>query len=108
MRGMEEIIEEIVKIDSNAMENKKQQENRIKERKAYYEAQMAAYEKERIEESKEKAEKVYQDIIAAAQDQYKFEEEKAKKQVLLIENKYLQVEAPLLDTVFKQLFTMEA
>ena len=52
--------------------------------------------------------KAYQDIIAAANEQYKFEEERAKKQVLLIENKYLQVEGPLLDTVFKQLFTMEA
>ena len=105
---MEEIIKEIVKIDSNAMENKKQQENRINERKAYYEAQIAAYEKERIEDAKEKAEKAYQDIIAAANEQYKFEEERAKKQVLLIENKYLQVEGPLLDTVVKQLFTMEA
>lgn len=105
---MEEIIKEIVKIDSNAMENKKQQENRINERKAYYEAQIAAYEKERIEDAKENAEKAYQDIIAAANEQYKFEEERAKKQVLLIENKYLQVEGPLLDTVFKQLFTMEA
>ena len=62
---MEEIIKEIVKIDSNAMENRKQQENRINERKAYYEAQIAAYEKERIEDAKEKAEKAYQDIIAA-------------------------------------------
>lgn len=105
---MEEIIKEIVKIDSNAMENKKQQENRINERKAYYEAQIAAYEKEWIEDAKEKAEKTYQDIIAAANEQYKFEEERAKKQVLLIENKYLQVEGSLLDTVFKQLFTMEA
>ena len=50
---MEEIIKEIVKIDSNAMENRKQQENRINERKAYYEAQIAAYEKERIEDAKE-------------------------------------------------------
>lgn len=105
---MEEIIKEIMKIDSNALENKKQQESRINERKAYYEAQIAAYEKERIEDAKVQAERAYKDIIAAADQQYKFEEEKAKKQVLLIENKYLQVEGALLDSVFNKLFIVEA
>lgn len=105
---MEDIIKEIIKIDSNALENKKQQEKRINERKTYYENQMAAYEKERIEDAKQKAEQAYKDIIAAAEQQYKFEEEKAKKQVLLIENKYLQVEGPLLESVFDKLFIVEA
>lgn len=105
---MEDIIKEIIKIDSNALESKKQQENRINERKAYYESQMATYEKERIEDAKVKADMTYKDIIAAAEQQYKFEEEKAEKQVLLIENKYLQVEGPLLDAVFNKLFIVEA
>ncbi|MDA3733905.1 hypothetical protein PBV87_20740 [Niameybacter massiliensis] len=105
---MEDIIKEIIKIDSNALENKKQQESRINERKAYYEAQMEAYEKERLASAKEKAEETYQSVIKAADEQYKFEEEKAKKQVLLIENKYLQVEGPLLEQVFNKLFLVEA
>lgn len=105
---MEDIIKEIINIDSNALESKKQQEDRINERKAYYEAQMLAYENERLASARKAADEIYENIIKAAQEQYKFEEEKAKKQVLLIENKYLQVEGPLLEQVFNKLFLVEA
>ncbi len=104
---MEDIVNEIVKIDSHVYDKKAQSEEQVKLRKEYYENQMNDYEKTRLEEASEKAEESYNHIIEAAKQQYEFQEEKAKQVCLLIENKYLQVEAQLLDEVFSKMFLME-
>ena len=105
---MEDIIQEIVKIDSRVYANKVQSEERIEERKKYYETQMESYEKERLKKAEEKGEKLYKQIIEASEQQFKFEEEKAKQLSLLIENKYLQIEEPMLEEIFEKLFAVEA
>ena len=105
---MEDIIQEIAKIDSRVKMSKAQSEERIEARRQYCEKQMEIYEAERLKEAKEKAESVYASIIEATNQQYQFEEEKAKQVTLLIENRYLQVEDKLIEELFNKLFAVEA
>lgn len=105
---MEDIIQEIAKIDSRVHMSKTQSEARIEVRRKYYEEQMETYEKERLKEAAQKGEELYNSIIAASEQQFKFEEEKAKQISLLIENKYLQVEQTMLTEIFNKLFAVEA
>lgn len=105
---MEDIIQEIAKIDSRVYATKNQSQERIEARRKYYEEQMAIYEKARLKEATEKGEEIYKNIMIAAEQQSKFEEEKAKQISLLIENRYLQVEEKLLTDLFSMLFAVEA
>lgn len=107
MNKMEDIIQEIVKIDSRVHASKTQSEERIDARRKYYEEQMEAYAKERLEKTKIKAEALYESIVLGANQQAQFEEEKAKQMNLLVENRYLQVEEKMLQEVFDKLFMME-
>ncbi|MGL5675332.1 MAG: hypothetical protein ACRDDX_02865 [Cellulosilyticaceae bacterium] len=105
---MEEIIQEIAKIDSRIRASKSQSEERIEARRKYYETQMEIYETERIKEANEKSEELYKGIIVGAEQQAQFEEEKAKQMALLVENRYLQVEGKMLEALFDKLFIVEA
>ena len=105
---MEDIIQEIAKIDSRVHTTKSQSEERIEARRKYYEEQMEIYETERLKEAEERATLTYDQIMLAAEQQFKFEEEKAKQITLLIENRYMQVEETLIETLFNKLFVVEA
>ena len=98
---MQEIIDEIVKIDSRVYRATNDSEERVKARQEYYENQMATYEKERLANASAKGEKVYNQIVDAAMQQFKFEEEKGKQIELLIENRYIQVEESMLEVIFE-------
>lgn len=104
---MEDIIQEIVKIDSRVYASKTQSEERIETRRKYYEEQMQKYEEERLQEAEKRAEELYKNSIVGAEQQAQFEEEKAKQMSLLIENRYLQVEEKMLQALFDKLFMTE-
>lgn len=104
---MEDIIQEIAKIDSRVHTTKNQSEERIEARRKYYEEQMEIYEGERLKKAEAKATEIYDRILVAAEQQFKFEEEKAKQITLLIENRYLQVEDGLVEALFNKLFAVE-
>lgn len=104
---MQEVIEQIMEIDSKAYEDKSKSEHKLEERRQHYEAQMKAYEEEKIGEAEKQADLLYQKMIEVGQESSKVEEERAKQLALQIENKYLQVEAQLLTELFEEFFVLE-
>lgn len=104
---MEDIIKQIVQIDSIAFNTKLNNEESLKFKKEQYEEQIKAYQEEVLKNTKERAEELYTQIVESGMQQYQLEEEKSKQKALMIENRYLQVEKALLDKIFKELFLVE-
>ncbi|MGL4735947.1 MAG: hypothetical protein ACRCW2_00700 [Cellulosilyticaceae bacterium] len=104
---MQEVIEQIMQIDSKAYENKTKNVEKLEEKRKQYEAQMKAYESEKIGEAQRQADLLYQKMVEVGKESSRVEEEKSKQVALQIENKYLQIEATLLAEIFETLFVLE-
>ncbi|MHC1750217.1 MAG: hypothetical protein AB9856_18265 [Cellulosilyticaceae bacterium] len=101
---MEEIIKQIMDIDEATLNSKRQNEQTIKQKKESYENQIAQYKEEKMKEAQEKAQLLQEQIIETGKQEYHLHEEKSKKNAMLLENKYIQIENSLLDQVFEELF----
>lgn len=101
---MEEIIKQIMDIDDVTLNNKRQNEQIVRQKKESYEKQMALYKEEKMQEAKQKAQMLQEQMIEAAKQEYSLQEEKSKKNAMLLENKYIQIESSLLNQVFEELF----
>lgn len=104
---MEEIIKQIVQIDSVAMGTRKSNEETLRLKKEQYEKEMSAYKEEVISKARQRAGEVYEQIVGAGMQNYQLEEEKCKQSALAIENRYLQVEECLLGSLFNEIFKVE-
>jgi len=104
---MEDIIKQIIQIDSTALSTKQNHEELLRLKKEKYEEQMKAYKEDVLEKANQRAEELYNQIIEGGVGQYKIEEAKSKQIALLIENRYLQIEKTLLNKLFNKLFIME-
>lgn len=104
---MEDIIKQIIQIDSTALSTKQNSEESLRLKKEHYEEQMKNYKEDVLKKANQRAEELYNQIIESGMGQYKIEEEKSKQVSLLIENRYLQVEDTLLNKLFNELFIVE-
>ncbi|WP_069997115.1 hypothetical protein [Cellulosilyticum sp. I15G10I2] len=104
---MEDIIKQIIQIDSIALSTKQNNEELLRLRKEQYEEEMKIYEEQTIKEANKKAEELYNQVIAGGMLQCQLDEERCKQATLLIENHYLQVENLMLDKLFNELFLAE-
>lgn len=104
---MEEIIKQIIQIDSVALNTKQKNEEELKLRKKVYEEEMKQYKENKLARARKKADELYTQIIENALTEAQFQEEKSKKMALGIQNRYLQSESVLLDKIFKELFLVE-
>jgi hypothetical protein len=104
---MEEIIKQIIQIDSVALNTKQKNEEELKLRKKVYEEEMKQYKENKLTRAQKKADELYTQIIENALTEAQFQEEKSKKMALGIQNRYLQSESVLLDKIFKELFLVE-
>lgn len=68
---------------------------------------MKAYEKEKLEEAQRQADVLYRKIVELGEEASKVELERSKQLALQIENKYLQIEAQLLEEIFAEFFVLE-
>ncbi len=104
---MEDIIKEIIRIDSVAVDTREKSEASLKERQLQYENQIKSYKMSVIEAAEKKAQEQYEQIVEMGNKEYTLEEERSKKATLLLANRYLQIEAQVLDQVFNELFPVE-
>ncbi len=104
---MEDIIKEIIRIDSVAVDTREKSEASLKERQLQYENQIKNYKMSVIEAAEKKAQEQYELIVEMGNKEYTLEEERSKKAILLLANRYLQIEAQVLDQVFNDLFPVE-
>ncbi|MBE6022908.1 MAG: hypothetical protein E7231_06710 [Cellulosilyticum sp.] len=104
---MEEIIRQIVQIDSVAVSNRNNSEQALKEKRSQYEKEMLTYREEKICKAQEKADALYQQIVMRGEQSNVAEIEKCRQLAKASQNRYLEVEADLLDEVFNDLFRVE-
>ncbi|MDF2877263.1 MAG: hypothetical protein K0S30_359 [Clostridia bacterium] len=104
---MEDIIKQIIQIDSVALNTKQKNEEEVQLRKQEYEEEIKQYKEDKLVRAKKKADELYSQIIENALTEAQFQEEKSKKMALSIQNRYLQSENILLDKIFKELFLVE-
>lgn len=104
---MEDIIKQIVQIDTVALNTRRGNEEALRLKKEEYEKQIEAYKESTLAEAREKAKEVYDQIVSVGMTRHHFEEEKCKKISLAVENHYLQVEEALLKQVFEELVAVE-
>lgn len=104
---MEEIIKQIAQIDSIAVNTKANGEEALKDKKQQYEKEMADYREETLSKARERAQDLYNEIVNAGETGHELEEEKSRKSALVAQNRYLEIEASLLNEVFGELFGVE-
>ena len=104
---MEDIIKQIVQIDSVALNTRKGNEEALRLKKEQYEKEITSYRKDTLQRAQERANEIYEQIVATGISGHNLEEEKCKKTALAVENRYLQIEEQLLQEVFKELFEEE-
>lgn len=104
---MEDIIRQIVQIDSVALDTKKSNEEALRLKKEQYEKEIITYKESTLKKAQERAKEIYDQIVAVGISGHDLEEEKCKKAALAVENRYLQIEEQLLQEVFEELFRVE-
>lgn len=104
---MEDIIKQIVQIDSIALNTKKGNEEALRLRKEQYEKEISIYKDTVLKKAQKKAQDIYDQIVATGMGEHQLEGEKCKKAALVLENRYLQVEETLLNNIFEELFGVE-
>jgi hypothetical protein len=104
---MEDIIKQVIQIDSIALNTKQMNDESLKLKIQQYEEEMSAYKEDVLEKTNQRANELYEHIIESSMGQYNIAEEKSKKTALLIENRFLQIEKELLDKVFYEIFAVE-
>ena len=96
---MKDIIEQIIEIDLLAFENKKKNEEYLKNKRREYENKIVEYRQAMLENAKSKSE----EIVFRA-DKSNSSGDKAKKYTVQIEDKYSQIEERMIKLIFNELF----
>ncbi len=99
---MKDIIEQIIEIDSLAFENKKKNEEYLKNKRQEYENKLVEYRQSMLENARIESEKIVLQISDV--DNNKFSEDKITSINSMIENKYAQIEEDLVKIIFNKLF----
>ena len=104
---MDDIIHQIIKIDSVAFENKKKNEQFLINKKQEYENIINNYKKEKMAIAKFSADEINKNIEESLKKQEELNNEKINKLTSDMEAKYLTVENELINEIFKKLFVLE-
>lgn len=104
---MEDIINQIIQIDSVAFENSKKNEEFLIQKRQEYEKKISNYRLDKLALAKKNAELIYENIQANVEKEENVQKEKVKKVSMQIEKKYLQVEDELMQKIFNKLFVLE-
>lgn len=104
---LEEILNEIIQIDSIALENKNKNEDLLIKKKQEYEEKIINYRNEKLNMALKNAQSIYDSISDKTKKQEESKLEKTKKISLQIEKKYMQIEEELVHKIMKKLFEME-
>jgi gas vesicle protein len=104
---MDDIIHQIIKIDSVAFENKKKNEQFLINKKQEYENIINNYKNEKIAIAKFSADEINKNIEESLKKQEELNNEKINKLTSDMEAKYLTVENELINEIFKKLFVLE-
>jgi len=98
---LKDIIEQIIEIDSLAFENKKKNEEYLKNKRQEYENKLVEYRQSMLENARVESEKI---VMQISDVDNKSSEDKITSINSMIENKYAQIEENLVKIIFNKLF----
>lgn len=104
---MNDIIKQIIEIDSVAFEKKNSNEELLIKKKQEYEYQISSYRKEKIEEAKKRAQIIADNVDVYIKESEKQESEKLVNISSIIDTNYKKSENELVDTIFNKIFALE-
>lgn len=104
---MEDIINQIIQVDSVAFDNKKKNEEALVKKKQEYENNIINYRNEKIALAKKNAEIIYDNVETNLEKEKKLQEEKLKRISIDMEKRFTQVENDLLQKIYNKLFVLE-
>ncbi len=104
---MEDIINQIIQVDSVAFENKKKNEEALIKKKQEYENNIINYRNEKIALAKKNAEIIYENIETNLEKEKKLQEEKLKRISVEMEKRFTKVENDIIQKIFNKLFVLE-
>ncbi|MBP1925496.1 uncharacterized protein YwqG [Sedimentibacter acidaminivorans] len=104
---MEDIINQIIQVDSVAFENNKKNEEALFMKKQEYENNIINYRNEKIALAKKDAEIIYENVETNLEREKKLQEEKLKRISIEMEKRFTQVENDVIQQIFNKLFVLE-
>lgn len=104
---MNDIIKQIIEIDSVAFEKKNSNEKLLIKKKQEYENQISSYHKEKIEEAKQKAQVIADNVDEFIKESEKQESERIVNISSKIGTNYKNSENELIETIFNKIFALE-
>ena len=99
---MKDIIEQIIEIDSLAFENKKKNEDYLKNKRQEYENKIIEYRQTMLENAKLESEKI---VTQISDIDFKKDSEGKVSINERIETKYSQIEDEMVEIIFNKLFS---
>ena len=104
---MDDIISQIIKIDSIAFENKKKNEQFLINKKQEYEDILNNYKNEKVAIAKFKVDVINKNIKEELNQQEKLDNEKINELIANMEIEYSAIENELVNEIFEKLFVLE-
>jgi len=104
---LEDIINQIMQVDSIAFENKKKNEDFLIRKKQEYENEIKNYRNEKIAIAKKNAELIYANVEATLEKEDTVQKEKIKRLSTEMETRYSQVENEVIQKIINKLFVRE-
>ncbi len=103
--NLKDIIEQIIEIDSLAFENKKKNEEYLKNKRQEYENKIIQYRESMLQNAKAESEKILSQISEINIDKTLVNQQSIDAK---IESKYSQIEDEMVKIIFDRLFAMNA
>jgi len=104
---LNQILNQIIRIDSQAYENKNKNEEFLLKKKQEYEEKVLNYKSENLRKANIKVQTISEEIEAFVAETERIEKEKVNKVSVQIEKVYKKTEHRLIQEVFNRLFSLE-
>jgi len=104
---LDDIINQIIQVDSVAFENEKKNEETLIKKKQECDNKITGYRNEKIAIAKKNAELIYENVEIDLEKEKRMQEEKLKKISIEMENRYVKIENDVIQKVFNKIFVLE-
>ncbi len=101
---MKEVIEQIVRIDSEAFETERKNRHLLENERARLENEMREYREKRLKDAEKQAVQIYDRIVGEAMENHRKQEQKMRDMADRINENYKKVESAVLKKVMEKLF----
>ena len=104
MKSLNEIFENISKIDTEAFENEQKNKAILADERRRLENKLKSYREHHIKEAEEKAKNIYDSIVSDAKKTYELKEKEINEVSGRIKARYQKVEKDIIKRVMETLF----